>query len=212
MTAPAVRAVLFDFGGVISESPFEAFWAFERSRKLPEGFLQHINRSNPDSNAWARFERGEITPDEFDAAFAAESGAVGFEVRGLDVIELLYGPVRPCMTRAVARCKPHFLTACLTNNVQCSSCVSTRAGEWAAAIALFDQVIESSMIGARKPELRFFELACKRLAIEPREAVFLDDLGTNLKPARAMGMRTIKVAGAAQALAELESLLGIQLL
>ncbi len=212
MAARALRAVLFDFGGVMTESPLDAFRAFESTRNLPQGFIQSINRRDPDSNAWARFERSELTPQEFDETFAAESRAAGFELRGLEVIELLYGPVRPCMTQAVMRCKSHFLTACLTNNVQFAGRRNpANSAQWAEAMALFDEVIESSKAGVRKPEPRFFELACERLSIEPREAVFLDDLGTNLKPARAMGMYTIKVSNPKDALAELEQVLGIAL-
>lgn len=183
---------------------------------MPAGFLQRINRNNAHDNAWARFERGELSPDAFDAEFAAESRAAGHSVRGLEVVALVYGNVRPRMLRAVERCRKHFITACLTNNFahgpQTEGSVGdAKAGEWKNALALFDEVIESSKIGVRKPEPEFFELACKKLSIEPREAVFLDDLGTNLKPARAMGMFTIKVTDPDLALDELASLLGIDL-
>jgi putative hydrolase of the HAD superfamily len=216
MPGPAIRAVLFDFGGVVTESPFPAFRGFERARALPAGFLQSVNRHNPDDNAWARFERGELTPEEFDQAFAAESGQLGHAIRGLEVIELLYGPVRPRMVQAVSRCREHFLTACLTNNVPGPGGAgpapgSQRAREWQAAIALFHAVIESSKAGVRKPEPRFYRFACAALRIEPAHAVFLDDLGTNLKPAREMGMRTIKVVDPETAIAELEAVLAIGL-
>lgn len=212
MARTALRAVLFDFGGVITESPFVAFRRFERSRGLPEGFLQSVNRRNPEHNAWARFERSELTPDEFDEAFAAECREAGHRVRGSDVIELIYGPVRPQMLRAVKRCAEHFLTACLTNNVTSARQPEpAHAAEWQQALSQFHRVIESSKIGARKPEPRFFAAACRQLDIDPAEAVFLDDLGANLKPARAMGMYTIKVEDPDRALAELESLLGLKL-
>lgn len=218
MNNPAIRAVLFDFGGVITTSPFEAFRRFERQRGLPEGFIQSINRSNADHNAWARFERGELTAEAFDKAFAQEARNAGHDVRGLEVVKLVYGQVRPRMVKAVQRCRGRFITACLTNNFrnrealtastnQASDAATDRA--WRDALALFDQVIESSQVGARKPERAFFELACSRLSIEPAEAVFLDDLGTNLKPARSMGMRTIKVNDPDAALAELGAVLGM---
>jgi putative hydrolase of the HAD superfamily len=212
----AIRAVLFDFGGVMTESPFNAFREFERSRGLPEGFLQSVNRRNADDNAWARFERSELTPAEFDQAFAAESGQLGHAVRGLEVIALLHGPVRPRMVQAVARCREHFLTACLTNNVQKDEAGGSDRGaprehEWRSALDLFHAVIESSRAGSRKPEPRFYRFACEALRIEPCEAVFLDDLGSNLKPARAMGMKTIKVADPDTAIAELERALGVPL-
>ena len=153
----AIRAVLFDFGGVITASPFEAFHRFETERSLPAGFLQRINRTNADDNAWARFERGELTPKAFDEAFAAESRAAGHEVRGLEVVALVYGKVRPRMLRAVDRCRKHFITACLTNNFghRCNDETSPDAAntrEWQAALDLFDVVIESSKVGVRKPE------------------------------------------------------------
>jgi len=215
-----IRAVLFDFGGVITTSPFEAFRRFERERGLPDAFIQGINRSNADDNAWARFERGELTAEAFDEAFAREARAAGHDVRGLEVVELVYGQVRPRMVQAVQRCRGRFITACLTNNFRNREALTAatdpasgtaRDREWRDALALFDQVIESSKIGARKPEKAFFELACNRLSIEPAEAVFLDDLGTNLKPARLMGMRTIKVTDPDAALAELGNLLGMEL-
>ena len=211
-----IRAVLFDFGGVITSSPFDAFRRFEQQRGLPTGFLQAVNRTEPDNNAWARFERGELSPERFDEVFASESRSAGHEVRGLDVIALVYGSVRPRMIKAVKHCRGRFVTACLTNNFQHGEADAVlrdaaRTREWERALALFDDVIESSRIGVRKPEKAFFEYACDKLSIEPAEAVFLDDLGTNLKPARSMGMRTIKVSDPEVALAELSSLLGIDL-
>ena len=210
------RAVLFDFGGVITTSPFDAFRRFELERGLPAGFLQHINRTNADDNAWARFERGELSSEAFDEAFAEESRASGHEVRGLEVVALIYGNVRPRMIRAVDRCRKHFITACLTNNFAHRRDDETSPGaakthDWKNALDLFDVVIESSKVGVRKPEPQFFELACQKLSIDPRQAVFLDDLGANLKPARLMGMHTIKVTNPDVALDELASVLGIDL-
>ncbi len=216
MRNPAIRAVLFDFGGVVTESPFPAFSEFEQARGLPEGFLQAINRRNADANAWARFERSQLTSAEFDEAFAAESRQLGHEIRGLDVINLIYGPVRPRVVRAVSRCRENFLTACLTNNVRNDEGLgpppgSQLASEWQAALNLFHAVIESSRTGLRKPEPGFYRFACKTLGLDPHQAVFLDDLGANLKPARAMGMLTIKVNDPDAALAELETVLGVDL-
>lgn len=216
MANPAIRAVLWDFGGVMTESPFVAFRRFEQERGLPAGFLRDINARNPDSNAWARFERSELSPAQFDAAFADEAKAAGQEVRGLEVIDLVYGDVRPAMVAALEASKRHFTNACVTNNVQAGpgrgfDRNGRRARQWQAVLDRFDAVIESSRIGVRKPEPRFFELACAQLGIAPGQAVYLDDLGTNLKSARAMGMRTIKVEDPAVAIGELESVLGIQL-
>lgn len=216
MPNPAIRAVLWDFGGVMTESPFIAFRRFETERNLPANFLRDINARNHDHNAWARFERSELSPQQFDQAFADESRAAGHEVRGLDVIDLLYGRIRPEMVSALRACKGHFTNACVTNNVSAGAGRgidrdSKRAQEWKKISALFDVVIESSKVGVRKPEPRFFELACAELGIVPDQAVYLDDLGTNLKPARKMGMHTIKVEDHAKAITELEAVLGLKL-
>ncbi len=213
---PAIRAVLWDFGGVFTESPFKAFAGFERSRGLREGFLRQVNSIDSDSNAWARFERGQMTLAEFGDAFEGESRALGHPVRGEEVIALLYGEVRPTMVEALRRCKAHFRNACLTNNVKTGSghglpTSEARVREVSQILSLFDLVIESSLVGARKPEPRFYQIALERLEIEPGQAVYLDDLGINLKPARALGMTTIKVDSAEQALGELEAVLNIPL-
>jgi len=213
---PAIRAVLWDFGGVFTESPFMAFAEFERRRGLPRDFLRRVNSTDADNNAWARFERGQITLSEFGDAFEAESSALGHAVRGEEVIALLYGELRPPMVEALRRCKEHFVNACLTNNVSTGSghglpASDARAQEVGEVMALFDVVIESSLVGKRKPEPDFYRLALQRLEIEPRQAVYLDDLGINLKPARALGMTTIKVESPKQALTELEAVLEIPL-
>ncbi|MCB1003655.1 MAG: HAD-IA family hydrolase [Acidimicrobiales bacterium] len=208
-----IRAALFDFGGVILSSPFEAFAAFERERGLPPDFLRTVNATDPDTNAWALLERSEVTLDEFDARFAAESAALGHEVRGHEVLGLLRGTLRPRMVEAVRRCSERLVTGLLTNNfvVSDDGAHVDREQEMAEVLALFDAVVESSRVGVRKPDPRFYELACERLSIAPDEAVFLDDLGVNLKPARALGMTTIKVVDPDEALAELEAVVGFPL-
>ena len=202
-----VAAVLFDFGGVISTSPFEAFTRHEQANGLPEAFLRRVNATDPDVNAWARLERNEIDLGEFDAAFAEESARLGHEVRGRDVLALLSGDLRPDMVEAVRRCGERLQTALLTNNIV----GMMPGGTLADVLSLFDEIIESSVVGVRKPDPAFYELACERLSIEPADAVFLDDLGINLKPAKAMGMQTIKVGDPAAAIAELERIVGFPL-
>jgi putative hydrolase of the HAD superfamily len=97
-----------------------------------------------------------------------------------------------------------YRTACLTNNVVSTSPdPSPRHIEVAAILAKFDHVVESSKVGCRKPEPRFYEIACELVGVSPEECIFLDDLGINLKPAAAMGMRTIKVGDPTVALCEL---------
>jgi putative hydrolase of the HAD superfamily len=216
MPNPAIRAVLWDFGGVITESPFEAFRRYERQRGLPPGFIQRLNTLNPDGNAWARLERAEITLAEFDSAFAEEARAAGQALSGSEVVALLYGAVRPPMVRALRRCSEHYLTACLTNNINTGvghglPVSDERAAEVERILQLFDLVLESSKVGVRKPEPAFYRMALDALDIEAAQAVYLDDLGMNLKPARVMGMTTIKVDSAEQALAELEQALGLAL-
>jgi putative hydrolase of the HAD superfamily len=209
-----IRAVLWDFGGVISSSPFEAFNEFERANGLPRDFIRTVNATNPDSNAWARLERNELSAAGFDDAFAADSRALGHEVAGAAVLACLAGDIRLEMVEALRRCKrAGLLQGCLTNNVARaeSEVDDPRSRRMAKVMELFDAVIESSKVGVRKPEIGFYELACSTLGVQPDECVFLDDLGVNLKPAAAMGMRTIKVASPDQALTELEELLLIRL-
>jgi putative hydrolase of the HAD superfamily len=209
-----IKAVLWDFGGVILSSPFEAFRHYETARGLPPDFIRAVNTAEPHANAWARLERAEITAAEFDSEFARESAALGHEVRGADLLELLAGDVREEMVTAIDRVKAAGLaTACLTNNIAGGdvSVDGEVRPDVAAVMARFDLVLESSKLGVRKPEPAFYRLACDRLGVTPDECVFLDDLGVNLKPARAMGMTTIKVGDPAVALAELGSLLGLEL-
>jgi putative hydrolase of the HAD superfamily len=207
--ANAFEAVLWDLGGVILSGPFEAFADYERTRGLPAGFLRAVNSVDADSNAWARLERNELTADQFDAAFAAESRARGHEIPGRDVLALLAGDVRPEMVSALDTVKAAgYSLACLTNNV---AGLTIGPAAIPDVITRFDVVVESARVGARKPERRFYEIACELLGVVPCACVFLDDLGINLKPARAMGMTTIKVGDPAEALAQLGALLDLQL-
>ena len=211
-----IEAVLWDFGGVILSSPFEAFNHYERELGLPRDFIRRINAINPDDNAWARMERSEIDLDQFAAAFEAEARALGGELSGHHVLSLISGEVRPEMVEALKRVRRHFRIACITNNMPAGDGPSmARSPETAAQVsrimALFEHVVESSKLNMRKPDPRIYRHACELLGVAPTACVYLDDLGINLKPARAMGMRTIKVESAVQALGELEALLGLAL-
>jgi len=206
----AVRAVMFDFGGVISSSPFESFARFEVEQGLPEGFVRQVNSTNPDDNAWAQLERAEVDVETFGNLWSAEAAALGRAVDGRLVLERLAGEIRPRMVEAVRICGTAFKTACLTNNFVRAE--ATLSDEAAAVYALFDVVLESRVLGVRKPDPRFYEFACDALHVRPSEAVFLDDLGVNLKPARALGMQTIKVEDPDEALAELEQITGLTLI
>ena len=206
----SVQAVIWDFGGVISSSPFEAFGRFERERGLPRDFLRTVNATNPHDNAWARLERSEFDLAAFDEAFAAESRALGHEVRGRDVLPLLSGQIRPEMVEALRRIGAR--TGCITNNFTAMG-ASPMGGLYKGEImALFHHVIESAKAGLRKPDPRIYRMMTDVLGVEPAACVYLDDLGINLKPARDMGMRTIKVGEARPALEALQQMVGFQLL
>jgi len=209
-----VSAVIWDFGGVITSSPFEAFNVYEAEKGLPRDFIRGVNATNPDSNAWALFERNEIDTAGFDAKFLEEATALGHAVRGADILPRLSGDVRPRMVAALEQCKQHFKVGCITNNVQTGhgagmAETSDKAAQVTAVMALFDAVIESSKAGVRKPDPRIYEMMCELLDVEASECVYLDDLGINCKPAAMLGMRAIKVGGVDQALAELSAATGL---
>ena len=208
-----IKAILWDFGGVMTTSPFEAFNRFEAERGLPRDFIRTINARNPDDNAWARFESSQISLEEFDAAFEEESRAAGHALAGRVILALLGGDVRPRMVEVLTRCREHYRVVCLTNNMN----TGHGPGIWGtpercaavdAAMTLFHEVIESSKIGMRKPDPEIYRYACDRMQVAPSEVLYLDDLGVNLKPARALGMQTIKVVSEAQAIADLSRILG----
>ena len=202
------EAVFFDFGGVIVGSPFEAFNRYEAAHGLPRDFIRSVNSVNADGNAWALLERNEIDPAAFDAMFATESQNLGHRVAGAVVLGLLHGDVRPEMVRALDLLRlSGYTLACLTNNVAVTD--PDRSRSMAPILERFDHVIESSKVGVRKPEQRFYEIACERAGVAPDACVFLDDLGINLKTAKAMGMATIKVTSGAQALGELAAVLAM---
>ena len=185
-------AVIFDFGGVITASPFEAFNRLEAARGLPRNFVRRVNAANPDTNAWARFERAEIDAATFDTLFAADAAA-------LDQIKAA-----------------GYRIACITNNVPAGHGAGMapsldRADIIAAVFARFEHVIESSKAGIRKPDPRIYQMMCARLGLAPEACIYLDDLGINCKPAARMGMHAIKVVSGEQALADLGAVLGMEL-
>jgi putative hydrolase of the HAD superfamily len=210
----AIEAILWDFGGVITSSPFEAFTRYETEQGLPTDFIRGINSTNPDTNAWAQFESSQVSFEKFDELFLNESTAAGHPVPGSEVVKLLAGNVRPKMVEVLKRCKQDYKISCLTNNVRSGTGAGMsrspeNAAEVEAAMALFDHVLQSSKEGMRKPQPEFYLLACERMGVEPDKVIYLDDLGINLKPAKKLGMTTIKVLSEAQAIADLSELLGI---
>ncbi len=203
-----IKAVFWDFGGVILSSPFDAFNDYERRHGLPIDFIRGVNATDPDTNAWSRIERRELTAEQFDLVFADETEAAGHRVPGADVIGMLYGSVRPEMVIALDRViAAGYLTACLTNNFA----TDAHRPEVEQIMRRFEFVVESSKVGCRKPEPQFYELACQLTGVDPHDVVFLDDLGINLKPAKALGMTTIKVVSADQAIHDLSTVLSIPL-
>ena len=214
--ANSPRAVLWDFGGVILSSPFEAFRRYEREAGLPEDFIRSLNARNPDANAWAKMERSEVSLAQFVALFEAEALALGHELDGWRVLQAISGDIRPQMVEALRRCRAAFKVACITNNMKHGEGPGmARSAEKAAAVAeimtLFEHVVESSRLGFRKPDPRIYHHACELIGVAPERCIYLDDLGINLKPARAMGMCTIKVGDPDVAIAELEAMVGIPL-
>jgi putative hydrolase of the HAD superfamily len=207
-----IQAVIFDFGGVITSSPFEAFNRLEAERGLPKDFIRGINARDPHTNAWARFERSEISAAQFDDAFDAEARAAGHALRGADVIACLYGSVRPEMLEALRRIAARMKTGCITNNVATDRPEQIgRTNSVEEAMRLFHHVIESSKVGIRKPDPRIYTMMTEALGVSPENCVYLDDLGINLKPAKELGMATIKVQSGPQALSELQPFLDFPL-
>jgi putative hydrolase of the HAD superfamily len=207
--------VIWDFGGVITSSPFEAFNRLEADRGLPHDTVRRINAANGDTNAWAQFERAEVSAAQFDVLFAAEAAAIGADLRGADVLACLSGDIRPRMVATLDWLKGRgFKLGCITNNVPSGEGpgMARGAGKAAAvadAMTRFDHIIESSKAGVRKPDPRIYQMSCEALGVEPAQCIYLDDLGINCKPAAALGMAAIKVTGEAQALDDLGALLGV---
>ncbi len=210
------QAVIFDFGGVITSSPFEAFNRMEVERGLPRDFVRAVNSANADSNAWAKFERAECNAAEFDALFAEEARALGHDLDGASVIACLSGDIRPAIVTALDRLKADgFKLGCITNNVPSGkgagmAGTAEKAAAIAAIMARFDYVIESSKVGIRKPDPRIYAMMCEELDVEPAVCIYLDDLGINCKPAAALGMAAIKVTSGEQALMDLGNLLDME--
>lgn len=210
----AIEAVIWDFGGVFTTSPFEAFRRFEVQRGLPQDFIRRVNAADPDANAWALFERNEIDAAAFDAMFLEEAQRLGHPLRGAEVLPLLSGDVRPRVVAALKACKARFKVGCITNNVVTGHGTgmagsAEKAQAIAEIFAQFDAVLESSKAGVRKPDPRIYQMMCDLLGVAPEACVYLDDLGVNCKPAAALGMTAIKVTTQDQALEDLAAATGL---
>ena len=209
-------AVLWDFGGVILSSPFEAFNRYEEEAGLPKNFIRGLNARNPDTNAWAKMERSEVSLEDFVRLFEQEARQQGYTLDGWRILQALSGDIRPQMVEALRRCKAAFRIACITNNMKAGEGPGmVRRPEKAQAVAeimaMFELVVESSKLGLRKPDPRIYQHACDLLRVPPERCVYLDDLGINLKPARALGMQTIKVGDPDLAIDALQAIVGIPL-
>lgn len=210
----AVEAVIWDFGGVFTSSPFEAFARYEAENGVPKDLIRRVNSTNPDTNAWALFERNEIDTQGFDRLFLEESTALGHPIPGSHVLPLLSGVVRPRMVAALKACKEQFKVGCITNNMVSmhspgADAPQRAAGAMGQIMPLFDHIIESSKAGVRKPDPAIYLMMCEALGVEADACVYLDDLGINCKPAAALGMRAIKVVDVDQTLAELSAATGL---
>ena len=211
------KAVIFDFGGVITASPFEAFNVLEEERGLPRNFIRMVNAANPHDNAWARFERAEIDGRMFDVLFEAEAEALGHSLEGRAVLAVLSGAIRPAMVTALDLLKAEgYRLACITNNVPSGHGAgmarsSDSQDAYEQVFARFEHTIESSKAGVRKPDPRIYQMMCEKLGLDPAQCVYLDDLGINCKPAAQLGMHAIKVVSGEQALADLGAVLGLTL-
>ena len=205
------EAVVFDLGGVVVPSPLDVFRVYEREHGLPHRFISDVVLADPEHGAWGRLERGELGIEEFCDAFDAECAAHGSTVDSRDLMRAVGGGFEPraAMVTAIGAIRGHGLkTAALTNNWAedpARNNPKLSIADW------FDVVVESAVEGLRKPDPRIYRLVCERLDVTPEASVFLDDLGANLKPARDLGMTTIKVADPETALAELEGVLGFEL-
>jgi putative hydrolase of the HAD superfamily len=214
--AKTPRAVLWDFGGVILSSPFEAFNRYEAEIGLPKDFIRSLNARNGDTNAWAKMERSEVSLEGFVELFEEEARQQGHKLDGWRILQSLSGDIRPQMVEALRRCSRAFRVACITNNMKHGEGPgmargADKAKDVAEIMMLFEHVVESSKLGLRKPDPRIYRHACDLLGVQPEDCVYLDDLGINLKPARALGMRTIKVGDPDVAIDELQAMVGIQL-
>jgi putative hydrolase of the HAD superfamily len=206
-----LAAVVFDIGGVVQDSPLHAIARYERDHGLPSNTINRAVVATGESGAWGRLERGELTVEAWCAPFESDCRAHGVEVDARRLMRYIAeaGRARPQMLRAIARLRQHGLrVAALTNNWASE----TPPADAHPLSEHFDVVVESRAVGMRKPDPRIYRLACDRLGVEPAQAAFLDDIGANLKSARALGMRTIKVDDPDQALRELEALVGFDLL
>ena len=202
-----IKAVLFDLGGVIFESPLHTISSFETEQGLLAGTVGRIVTGAGGEGAWARHERGEISVETFERGLREEARRFGVDLDVNGMMRRIEADVaiRPRMLAAVGRLREEGIgVAAITNNWKGLDAPSVTDH--------FDVVVESWLVGVRKPEPEIYRITLARLGVAPREAVMLDDIGVNLKTALNMGMTTIKVTDPIDALEELGALVGVSLL
>ncbi|UCE87025.1 MAG: HAD family phosphatase [Deltaproteobacteria bacterium] len=191
-------------------SPLEAIARYERARGIPANFVNRVVVATAPAGAWSRLERGELTLERFYPAFERDCADAGHAIDARELMAQMGASAapRPRMLAAIRQIRAQgFKTGALTNNWPREAGSESDAG----FREHFDAFVESSAVGMRKPDPRIYEHACAELGVPPAQAVFLDDIGRNLKPARQLGMATIKVHDPDRALAELAALLGVEL-
>ena len=207
-----IQTIIFDFGGVITDSPIEGFKKLEKSYGISKGVISSIVMTNPDNNAWAKSERGEIDIQTFIEEFNLEAKKLGYNLNAKEILKQLYGPLRPLMVEKIASLSKNYQLICLTNVLKGVHVFSPeeRKKEVDHVLSFFDKIYESCEIGMRKPEKRIYRYLLDDLKIKPENSVFLDDLGMNLKTAKLLGINTVKVIDPTAALKELDNYLKIE--
>ncbi len=206
---PNLRAAIFDIGGVLTSSPVIAIREYAMRELVDYAVLGPMIGDH--DLAWSRWERSELSLQQFIQQFEAEGLERGIKVSAQGIMDAAFGTqsVREEMVGVVRYLRGRVKLGCITNNVAREDAESRPRA--IVLEDLFDHVIESSIVGIRKPDPRIYHMACEALSVQPHEAVFLDDIGANLKGARAVGMTTIKVNPDLGAIDELEAVLGIAL-
>ena len=200
-----MKALLVDFGGVLTTNVFDSFKAFCRAEGLPEDAVKSMFRERGEGLVLLRrLEKGELTAEEFSQQFAPLLG-----VNPDKLVERLFagvGPDEP-MLDAVRRARRSGIKTGLISN----SWGEGLAYEPALLEELFDVVVISGDVGLHKPQPEIFLLAAERVGVGPGDCVFVDDLRENCAGAEAVGMTAILHRGSAGTLPQLEELLGASL-
>jgi putative hydrolase of the HAD superfamily len=206
-----IKTIIFDFGGVITNSPIEGFKLLEEKHGYDKGLITNINMNNPNDNAWAKSERGEIDIHTFLEEFEKEALEIGQKIDAREILQQLYGSMRENIINKIkllSNSKKYKLI-CLTNVLKGVDIFTPKERVIAVSHVMryFDKIYESYKLNMRKPETRIYQYILNEMNIKPQETVFLDDLGMNLKPARQLGINTIKVVNPKDAINELDQLL-----